>query len=53
MADLELQLEDLADEDMRAVVIRHEHPELEEAQWNHNGGLVARCLRETLTQTGR
>ena len=31
MADLELRLEDLADEDTRAVVLRHEHPEFEEA----------------------
>jgi hypothetical protein len=31
MDELELRLEDLADEDLRAVVIRHEHPELEEA----------------------
>ena len=31
MAQLELRLEDLADEDLRAVVIRAEHPEFEEA----------------------
>ena len=30
LAELELRLEDLADEDMRALVIRHEHPEFEE-----------------------
>jgi hypothetical protein len=31
MAELQLRLEDLADEDVRAIVIRHEHPEFEEA----------------------
>jgi hypothetical protein len=31
MAQLQLSLEDLADEDVRAVVIRAEHPDLEEA----------------------
>jgi hypothetical protein len=31
MAELEVRLEDLADEDTRAVVIRHEHTEFEEA----------------------
>lgn len=31
MAELELRLEDLDDEDVRAVVIRQEHPEFEEA----------------------
>ena len=31
MAELQLRHEDLADEDVRASVIRHEHPELEEA----------------------
>ena len=31
MAQLELRLEDLADQDVRAVAIRQEHPELEEA----------------------
>lgn len=31
MAQLDLRLEDLADEDLRAVVIRAEHPEFEEA----------------------
>ncbi len=31
MTQLELRVEDLADEDLRSVVIRHEHPEFEEA----------------------
>lgn len=31
LAELELRLDDLADPDVRSYVIRHEHPELEEA----------------------